>query len=927
MRNHIYTRLWIVILIMLVFISSRNGNAAPEFQNTADEARAQEILEKMTPEERVGQLFLVSFQGTDVGPGTQIHNLINSYYIGGVMLLSQKNNFTASNYNLIDVWTLINQLQTARYDTSQVIVTNPDDETTIPPTYVPLFIGISQEGDGFPNDQILGGLTPLPSQLSIGATWNINLSYQVGNVAGKELSDLGFNLFFGPSLDVIENPLLQGARELSTRSFGGDPYWVGEMGRAYIRGLHEGSNNRLAVVAKHFPGLGSADHLPEEEVATVRKSLEQLKQIELAPFFTVTGNAITQTEKVDALLTAHIRYQGLQGNIRSTTRPIGFDQQALNLLMEQPAFSTWRNTGGVMISDDLGSRAVRRFYDPTEQEFNARRLASDAFLAGNDILYLNNFIEAEDPDTYTTILRTIEFFTQKYREDPLFAEHVDQSVLRIITLKCELYSAFNLNNVLTSNNLDHIGNSTQVTFDVARQGVTLISPSIDELDTVLPEIPGRTERIVFFTDSYAVKQCDNCPEEPVIRYDALPRAILNLYGPQAGGLVTPYYLRAYPFEDLVTYLDTEDGNPILENDLNLSSWIIFTLLNEDDDRPGTQALRRFLAERPDLYREKRVVVFAANAPNFLDSTEISKIMTYFGLFSKSTPFIDIAARVLFKEIARPPGALPVSVPGVGYDLILATSPDPDQQIPLLLNLPDWVPMQDIAPTEALDLVEFQVGETIPLKTGIIVDSNNHPVPNNTPVQFIITVNGEEALSISTTTANGYAQASYVIEKSGTLAIQAVSGLAKSNTIIFEIPIQEETPIPSQTISPTDTPTLEPSPTLITLTPIPTPEPIMDENGLGIENWFGALAVITFISWGATRTGAIIGKVRWGIRWGLASFIGGLVFYTYVVLNLPLSEAILSFSDTWGLLMATFLGTVVGWLIALAISIANSKSGI
>jgi beta-N-acetylhexosaminidase len=57
------------------------------------------------------------------------------------------------------------------------------------------------------------------------------------------------------------------------------------MGKAYISGLHTGSKSRMVVIAKHFPGRGSSDRSPEEEVATVRKSLEQLKQIELPPFF------------------------------------------------------------------------------------------------------------------------------------------------------------------------------------------------------------------------------------------------------------------------------------------------------------------------------------------------------------------------------------------------------------------------------------------------------------------------------------------------------------------------------------------------------------------------------------------------------------------------------------------------------------------
>ena len=82
------------------------------------------------------------------------------------------------------------------------------------------------------------------------------MAQQVGAVLGSELSALGFNLYFGPSLDVVEAPNPSAQIDLGPRVFGGDPFWVGEMGRAYISGLHTGSNSRMVVVAKNFPGRG-----------------------------------------------------------------------------------------------------------------------------------------------------------------------------------------------------------------------------------------------------------------------------------------------------------------------------------------------------------------------------------------------------------------------------------------------------------------------------------------------------------------------------------------------------------------------------------------------------------------------------------------------------------------------------------------------
>lgn len=98
-----------------------------------------------------------------------------------------------------------------------------------------------------------------------------------------------------------------------------------------------------------------------------------------------------------------------------------------------------------MISDDLGGQAVRRFYETSGQSFIGRYVARDAFLAGNDLLYLGNFAE-NDADLYQGIIRTLEFFTQKYREDTAFAERVDTSVQRILALKYRIFkNTFTLN--------------------------------------------------------------------------------------------------------------------------------------------------------------------------------------------------------------------------------------------------------------------------------------------------------------------------------------------------------------------------------------------------------------------------------------------------------------------------------------------------
>jgi len=908
------------ILLISTLLSSLDPiasvQAAPDRQATTPMERARALLDNLSPEERVGQLFLVTFQGTDSDNDSIINDLIANYYIGGVILLARNDNFSAGPDELERIFSMNRQLQLNRWSASQQPGTSESGES-FTPTFVPLFITISQEGDGYPYDQIINGLTPLPNEMALGATWNPNLVAQVGNVLGQELSALGFNLLLGPSLDVLETPNIEGGSGLGTRTFGGDPFWVGRLGQAYISGIHKGSGGGIAVVAKHFPGNGGADRLPEEEVATVRKSLEELQNFDLAPFFEVTGRAQSPDTIVDALLTSHIRYQGFQGNIRATTRPISFDQQAFNLLMNLPALAAWRQNGGVMVSDDLGSRAVRRFSELTNpnQPFDARRVALNAFLAGNDLIYLGDIIAGEDPDVLTTTVNILRFFAQKYRDDTAFAQRVDESALRILALKFKLYDSFSLNEILPSaEHMDLIGKSGEITFEVAQKSTTLISPSLEELDAAVPDPPDSGDRIVFITDARQARQCSQCIEQPIMSVDALQQSVLRLYGPEAGRQVTPWFLVSYSYDDLINMLDGDENFFQFERDIKRANWLVFTSLDVSVEDPTTLALHRFLAERPDLFQQQRLIVFAFNSPHYLDATNIAKLTAYYGLYSKTPNFIDAAARLLFREL-RPTGALPISVLGVGYDLISATMPDPNQTIQVMLDLPTVPTVNGTSTPEPVPTPELHLGSTIGIRTGVILDHNGHPVPDGTPVQFIASINGEvNTLPQIVTTLDGVARTSIQVTGSGVLEIRAESEPAKQSEILhFDIPAINGDLTPTATEIPTETPTTTPNPTTLPTQMVPQePERMLSPH---IQDWIIAILLATIVGASSYRLAAFIGQVRWGVRSGFLSLIGGLLAYTYLALGWPGSQNLIEVAGSWGIVLVTLIGCAAGILAA------------
>jgi beta-N-acetylhexosaminidase len=909
------SRLLLLIMMLALFEPLFTARASQAPQQTPLEAQAQELLEKMSPEERVGQLFLLTFTGDQIGADTQIYDLIANHHIGGVILMASNDNFSSGETKLSQILEMNRQLQANRWAAVQSPRFDPASGQEYSLNYIPLFIGISQEGDGYPYDQILSGLTTLPDEMAMGATWNPGLATKVGNVLGKELSTLGFNLLLGPSLDVLERPRPEDISDLGTRTFGGDPFWVGVMGNAYIQGVHQGSEGRMAVIAKHFPGNGGADRLPEEEVSTVRKNFEQLKNFDLKPFFAVTGGALTGSlantgAAADGLLASHIRYQGFAENIRQTTRPVSFDKDAFDKLMALPDLSAWRENGGIMISDNLGSMAVRRFYETTGQTYDARLVALNAFKAGNDLLYLGDVTSGEDADSYTTTLNILSLFAQKYRNDPAFVQEVNESVLRILTQKLSIYPSFNLNEVLPSQDgIISLGQSSHVTYEVASRAATLISPPLDGLEDAIPVPPNLSDRIVFITDARSYRQCTLCEAEPALGVGALEEAVVRLYGPQGDGQILPTSLHSFSTEDLLAMLDGPRNTTPIETELRRANWLVFGMLNVSADLPTSQALQRFLSERPDLFQGRRLVVFAFNAPYYLDATDISKISAYFGMYSKSSSFVEVAARLLFRELT-PQGALPVSVPGVGYDLIAATSPDPDQVIPLFFETnPPQIPPDTGTPEPAV-VPEFRLGDAVKVSTGVILDHNGHSVPDGTPVQFIQTVNGETSFLPQTETRGGVASASIQANSSGEWSILAESEPAKSNILFFNIPSETGEIV---TITPTITPTETPEPTLTPTAPppvTPTPEP-PSRTHPDLADWFMAIMLTGIAGLSTFRLAALIGQVRWGVRGGFLALIGGLLSYSFLALGLPGSEKLLENWGAWGVILITLLGCGLG----------------
>lgn len=911
-------RLYILLVIALLiqpFGSAVSAAAPPQ-------DLAEQLLSAMTPEERVGQLFVVTFKGASFNNDSPIYELVTQYHISGIMLERSKDNFAPTPDTISNLAELISSLQDIRHEAAlSGAVDASDASPDSSQVYIPLLIGLNLNTGPEESREILNGLTHIPAEMAIGATWDEETSHQLGVILGGELDALGINLIVGPSLDVLEDPEVTGVGDLGTRSFGGDPYWVGLLGEEFIAGLHEGSASRLAVFPKHFPGLGSSDRPISEEVATIRKSLEQLKQLELAPFFTVTSATPGSSPEIaDGLLTAHIRYQGFQGNIRATTRPVSLDQQAFNQLMALEPLATWRSSGGVVMSDSLGSRAIRRFRDPAEQTFQAHLVARDAFLAGNDLLFIEDFRDSNDPTELTTIKDTLSFFSNRFNEDSLFAQRVNESVLRILRMKLRLYGgSFNYPNVInTKNRLDEIGSNSNAVVEVAASAASLISPSPEEVVDRLGGPPIFGDRIVFFTDVRSAKQCSNCSNDPVLEADTLERAVLRFYGPGAAGEVGGWNLRSFTTADLANYLGepppSTPGSPLaaveeVEAAINTTDWLVFVVLDSRDDNFGSNALKLLLDQRSDLARSKKLVVFALDVPYILDATDISKVDAFYALYDSSAPFVDIAAKLLFLE-ATARGTSPVSIQGIGYELIDVTAPDPEQIIQLHIAFEEGE-----QPDQG-----FTVGDLITIETNVIQDANGHRVPDRTPVDFVINqqADGSPSQVLGTVTVDGVASIQLALEHTGLIEVSAQSGSARLSETL-QLNVQLGVTAQATVISPTRVPTATTEATSTPLAASPTPaENVPGNSGQTSSSqrmgWtdlmlgFLGTALVGFAGFYVSS----LSKLRKGmqVRCVLVSIIAALGGYNYVALQLPGSAGLIGGVGSYaGLILALFVGGV------------------
>jgi len=250
---------------------------------------------------RIGQLFIVGFEGTVMTP--ELEAFFKKYYPGGVLLLSK--NILSSH----QIAKLNEELQTLSLQTTEQ----------------PLLIAIDQEGGLVSRIDFLDELT---AQSEIEESTS---AYQIGLKRGEELKELGINLNLSPLMDNASKD-----DYIYNRSFQKDPELTGEIGKSLILGQQEAG---IFSAIKHFPGYTGMATNPEEKLM-IAPSFPIIVQFEEAlkvePAFVMTANAIY--EDIDSRL------------------PFTFSETAIDYLKDN------LGRGILILSDDLSQNSLLNSY-------------------------------------------------------------------------------------------------------------------------------------------------------------------------------------------------------------------------------------------------------------------------------------------------------------------------------------------------------------------------------------------------------------------------------------------------------------------------------------------------------------------------------------------------------------------------------------
>lgn len=330
-----------------------------------------EKIKSMTLEEKIGQLMIVGFEGTNINE--EAIKYIEDLKVGGFILFAR---------NIVDE----NQTLQLLNDLKEVNSNND----------IPLFLSIDEEGgrvSRFPKSFV-----KLPEAIRLGNKNDLNISYRFGQILGERVKSLGFNMDFAPVLDINSNPKNP---VIGTRSFGNTVDVVKDNGIEVMKGIKD---TKVIPAAKHFPGHGDTSIDSHVNLPKVDKTMEELKNFELIPFIAAID------KDIDMIMVAHILYSNIDQD-----HPATMSSKIIEgLLRDELGYE------GVVVSDDMTMGAIVENYTLEDGTLSFIK-------SGGDIALICH--GKENPG------KVLEKIKEAVDAGELSEEYINEKVYRILKLK------------------------------------------------------------------------------------------------------------------------------------------------------------------------------------------------------------------------------------------------------------------------------------------------------------------------------------------------------------------------------------------------------------------------------------------------------------------------------------------------------------
>lgn len=308
-------------------------------------------IEASLLDRQIGQMIMVGFAGTsDKDEGViAVRRQLAEGVIGGVVLYPEN-------------------IRSAKQLKSLTAFLGNAKSDPIP------FIAVDQEGGLVSRLTRRNGFSNFPSARNIGRNPSYATPESVVRLyAGMahELADAGFNLNFGPVVDLSLNDSNRVIVQRK-RSFGADPVLVANLARDFIVAHREAN---IVTVAKHFPGHGSSHADSHLRLADVSKTWRPL---ELDPY-----RILAKDGMLDMVMVGHLYHPEFSDG---EMLPASLSARAMDGLRDKAGVGF----RGVIVSDDLEMGAVREKYSLQERVVRAVN-------AGTDLLVFSN-VKSRDPE-------------------------------------------------------------------------------------------------------------------------------------------------------------------------------------------------------------------------------------------------------------------------------------------------------------------------------------------------------------------------------------------------------------------------------------------------------------------------------------------------------------------------------------------------